>query len=314
MQAISRRPVRRIGRLARTAGIMLGSVGVASALVMAPASSAGASTRGKGPTLTPPAILQTGEIQFCSTLVTPPIVYYNKQHVPTGLTVDLGNAIARQFRLKPVWTKVTFTNIIPALQAGHCDVIMADLYIKPTRVKVVNFIPYMYASESVVVKKGDPHHITGMNDSLCGLKVAATFSTTAVENTQAQSKACVKAGKKPITITQFKTTIQGLDQVILGRTAAYATTTQNAGYYIAHRKGLQFGGKPYTSITVGFAVNKTSAQLETAFARAFHSIFHDHTYAKIFQKYDLSKEMLSKPLKNVNTPKEAIKVNEKVNK
>lgn len=287
--------------LARTAGIMLGSVGVAAALVGTPATPAGASSRANGPKLTSPTILQTGEIQYCSTLVTPPIVYYTKKsHSPAGLGVEFGDAIAHKLHLKPVWNKVTFTNIIPALQAGHCDAIMAALYIKPTRVKVVNFLPYMWASESVVVKKGNPHHITGMNDSLCGLPVSATFSTTAVENTQAQSKACVKAGKKPITITQFKTTIQGLDQVILGRTVAYATTTQNAGYYIAHRKGLQFGGKPYGKILCGIAFNKGDSKLETAVSQTVKTLFHDHTYDKIFKKFNLAPEELAKPMKEVN--------------
>lgn len=52
--------------------------------------------------LSPPTILQTGELQFCSTIATPPVEYYTSSHVPTGTDVELGSAIAKQLGLKPV--------------------------------------------------------------------------------------------------------------------------------------------------------------------------------------------------------------------
>ncbi len=261
----------------------------------------GASPRssGKRQKLTPPAILQSGELQFCSTIATPPVEYYTPSHVPTGTDVQLGSAIAKQLGLKPVWLNVTFSGIVPALQAGHCDLIMSDLYIKPTRLKVVNFIPYMYASESVVVTKGNRKHITGMNTSLCGKAVAANFSTTAVEDAQAQSKACVRAGKKQITITQFKTPVEALQQVALGRATAFATTTENGAYYMNKRKGLyQFAGKAYGKILAGIAVNKNATALESAVTSALKVLFHNHTYGQIFKRFGLAQEELAKPMKN----------------
>jgi len=266
----------------------------ASAIVL-PAMTAGASS---GPKLKPPSIIQAGKLQFCSTIATPPVEYYTSGHKPTGTDVELGSAIAHQLGLKPVWLNVTFSGIIPALQAGHCDLIMSDLYIKPTRLKVVNFIPYMYASESVVVKKGNPSHITGMNMSLCGHGVAANFSTTAVADAQAQSAACVKAGKKAITITQFKTPIEALQQLSLGRATAFATTTEDGAYYMAQRKGTyQFAGRAYGKILAGIAVNKGASGLESAVAKAFKTLFHNHTYHRIFKRFGLAQEELAKPMK-----------------
>lgn len=291
----------------RLAATML-SVALVSAVVLT--LPAAASPRGnhkhhahhKHPALSPPTILQAGKLQFCSTIATPPVEYYTKKHhVATGTDVKLGSAIARQLGLKPVWLNTQFTDIIPSLQAGHCDLIMSDLYIKPTRIKVVNFIPYMWASESIVVKKGNPSHITGMNMSLCGLSVAANFSTTAVEDAQAQSKSCVTAGKKAITISQFKTPIAALQQVALGRATAFATTTENGAYYMSQRKGVyQFAGKPYGKILAGIAVNKGDSKLESKVTKAFKKLFHDHTYARIFKKFGLAPEMLAKPKKDDN--------------
>ncbi len=285
----------RPGRFAQAALALW--VGAALVVVAVPA---GASQR-SNPKLKPPAILQAGELQFCSTIATPPVEYYTAGHVATGTDVELGSAIARQLGLKPVWLNTGFTDIIPALQAGHCDLIMSDLYIKPTRLKVVNFIPYMWASESVVVKKGNPTHITGMNMSLCGHRVAANFSTTAVEDTQAQSKACTKAGKKAITITQFKTPIQALQQLALGRATAFATTTENGAYYMAQRKGLfQFAGPAYGKILAGIAVKKGNPRLESAVTAALRTLFDNHTYARIFAKFGLAQEEIAKLLPDRN--------------
>jgi polar amino acid transport system substrate-binding protein len=279
--------------------VALAAVSVVTAGALAlPAATVGATAKA-GPKVKPPSILAAGKLQFCSTIATPPVEYYTKAHTPTGTDVKLGTAIARQLGLKAVWTNVTFSGIIPALQAGHCDLIMSDLYIKPTRLKVVNFIPYMYASESVVVKKGNPSHITGMNMSLCGHGVAANFSTTAVEDTQAQSAACVKAGKKAITVTQFKTPIEALQQLALGRATAFATTTEDGAYYMAQRKNLyQFAGKAYGKILAGIAVNKGDSKLESAVTRALKALFHNHTYDRIFKAFGLAQEELAKPMKD----------------
>ena len=292
-------PCQRRGWLAGRLALAAASLAVGAAMVVATAP-AGASVQGQLK-LKPPAIRQAGELQFCSTIATPPVEYYTSNHVPTGTDVELGSAIARELGLKAVWLNTGFTDIIPALQAGHCDLIMSDLYIKPTRLKVVNFIPYMWASESVVVKKGNPSHLTGMNMSLCGHRVAANFSTTAVEDAQSQSKTCTKAGKKAITITQFKTPIQALQQLALGRATAFATTTENGAYYMAQRKGLfQFAGAAYGKILAGIAVNKNDPALEHAVTLAFRTLYKNHTYARIFERFGLTQEELAKPLPDRN--------------
>lgn len=286
---------------ARTLGVVSLCLAAAGALVaLATPAGASAQTHRTHAKLSPPVILTAGELQFCSTIATPPIEYYTAGHVPIGTDVEIGNAIARELGLKPVWLNVAFSGIIPALKAGHCDAIMSDLYIKPTRLGQVNFIPYMWASESVVVKKGNPDHVTGMNKSLCGLAVATEVSTTAAEYVTKTSKACAKAGKKTITVADFPTPVTALQQVELGRDAAMATTTANAAYYMKKRPGtFAFAGKPYGSILVGIAVNKGEPKLESAITSAFKKVFKDGAYAKIFKKFDLARAELKKPIKNV---------------
>jgi polar amino acid transport system substrate-binding protein len=274
----------------------------AAALILLPATSgASLQVHRDHQKLAPPTIIEAGELQFCSTIATPPIEYYTSSHVATGTDVELGSAIARELGLKPVWLNVSFSGIIPDLKAHHCDAIMSDLYIKPTREGQVNFVPYMWASESVVVKAGNPDHVTGMDLSLCGLSVATEVSTTAAEYVTKTSKACVKAGKKAIAATDFPTPITALQQVELGRDAAMATTTANAAYYMKQRPGtFAFAGKPYGEILCGIALNKGASKLEAAIAQAFQEVFKSGEYNKIFEAFDLAPDELAKPMADVN--------------
>ncbi len=273
----------------------------ASLALLAPPAGASPRIHAKQQKLAPPTIIQSGELQFCSTIATPPIEYYTSSHVATGTDVELGSAIARELGLKPVWLNIAFSGIIPALVAHHCDVIMSDLYIKPTREGEVNFVPYMWASESVVVKAGDPDHVTGMNSSLCGLSVATEISTTAAEYVTKTSKACVKAGRKAIAVTDFPTPITALQQVALGRDAAMATTTANAAYYKKQSPGTYaFAGAPYGKILCGIALNKGASKLEAAITQAFVKVFKNGEYGKIFKAFDLTAEKLGQPVKDVN--------------
>jgi polar amino acid transport system substrate-binding protein len=295
-QRRSRRPLP--GRFALAAVLSLATAGLV--VLTAPVGATARNQRSQE-TLSPPTISRAGELQFCSTIATPPIEYYTSSHVPTGTDVELGNAIAHELGLKAVWLNVSFSGIIPALEAHHCDAIMSDLYIKPTREGEVNFVPYMWASESVVVKAGDPDHITGMNNSLCGLSVATEVSTTAAEYVTKTSKACVKAGKKAIKVTDFPTPITALQQVALGRDAAMATTTANAAYYMKQSPGTYgFAGAPYGKILCGIALNKGASKLEAAITQAFVQVFKSGEYKKIFQEFDLTPEKLGQPVKDVN--------------
>src|SRR5690348_695478 len=144
----------------------------------------------------PPAILQAGTLKICAPNDgTPPNVYHDESGALVGSEVDLGKALAAQMGLKADFVQSAFAAVIPTLQAKQCDVIMAQLYIKPEREAVVDFVPYVYSGTGISVSKDKPAAITGMDDSLCGKKVMVAVGTTAEVLAQQQSDKCTAAGK-----------------------------------------------------------------------------------------------------------------------
>ena len=171
-------------------------------------------------------LMQSGTIHYCSDISAPPLEFYANGTQASGSDIELGNAIAGKLGLKPVWVNTAFSGIIPALQANHCDAIISQLYDKPARRKVVNFVDYMNSSEALLVAKGNPHHITGLS-ALCGLPVAAETGTTISVDLAQQSKRCMSSGKKAIAVQTFLRDSDALEQLGLGHVDAYGTTLES---------------------------------------------------------------------------------------
>jgi polar amino acid transport system substrate-binding protein len=235
----------------------------------------------------PPAILQAGTLKICAPNDgTPPNVYHDETGALVGSEVDLGKAIAAQLGLKPDFVESAFAAVIPTLQAKQCDVIMAQLYIKPEREKVVDFVPYVYSGTGIAVSKDRPADITGLDDTLCGKKVIVAVATTAEALSQEQSEKCTAAGKPGIDISRNSHADVSIQQVQNGQVDAYLDTAETLGYY-ATKTGaqIQMAGQPFGTIKIGAATLKGNTALHNAIQDALNQLEADGTYAKIIDQW-----------------------------
>lgn len=238
------------------------------------------------------ALGQAGTIRYCSDISSPPLEFYANGR-PTGSDIELGNAIAGELGVKPQWVNTAFAGIIPALQAGHCDAIISQLFDKPARRAVVNFVDYMNSSEAVMVRAGNPDHITGLT-GLCGLNVAAETGTTVTDFLSAQSKTCVASGKKAIAVQTFLRDSDAVNQLALGHVAAYGTTVETGSYDMSKNKGMfQLAGPAFGQVPTGIATTKQNTALHTAIASAFAALRKNGTYQKIMAKWGITPDELA---------------------
>ena len=256
------------------------------------ASTAAASGQPAAVTVPAGALGQPGTIRYCSDISSPPLEFYKNGTTPTGSDIALGNAIAAQLGVKPQWVNTAFSGIIPALQAGHCDAIISQLFNKPARAAVVNFVNYMYSSEAVLVHGGNPLHITGIAD-LCGHKVAAETGTTVITYLSQASAACKANGKPAISVQSFLRDSDALEQLGLGHVDAYGTTVETASYDMTQAQGqYQFAGAAFGQILTGIATTKSDTALQGAIAKAFANLQGNGTYKQIMTQWNLQLDML----------------------
>ena len=83
-----------------------------------------------------------------------------------GADIDIANAVAKQLGSTAQIKTTGFDVIIPALKHKKCNAIISSMTITPERAKQVHFTPYIDVGAFLMVKKGNPDHITDAREPL----------------------------------------------------------------------------------------------------------------------------------------------------
>jgi polar amino acid transport system substrate-binding protein len=241
----------------------------------------------------PADIQKSKEIKVGSDIEYPPIEFFKEgtQDVQ-GLDYDLAQAIGQKLGVKMSFINDTdFAGIIGALQSDRFNIIMSAMNdTDERRGQGVDFIDYFTAGSSLLVRKGNPDHINGLDD-LCGKTVAIQKGT--VQDTDivtAQEPKCKVAGKD-LNVLRFDKDTDALQQVKNGRAvanledfpvAAYNAQTSTGGtdFEVA---GSQVGDVGH----YGIAVPSKNTQLRDAVQAALKGLIDDGNYDKILAKWNL---------------------------
>ena len=242
-----------------------------------------------------PGLKTPGTITFGTNFPYPPMEYFTGENatIPTGADVDLGKAIASQLHLKATFFDVTdFGVIITGLRAHRWDVILSSMNVTPDRAKSVNFITYANVGQSILVRKGNPEHISTLAD-LSGKAVAVQAATTEVDSVNAENVILARHHKPKIILSTFpqdSTAVQGL---ATGRFVAILEDYPVATYNATQRPTVfQIAGKQFATAPYGMAFRKSDTMLMAAVKGAFQTLRKNGTYARIFKKYGLSQAAL----------------------
>lgn len=236
----------------------------------------------------PPANLtHAGKLTFCAEFGNPPLGFYDESQVLTGFEIEMGGEIAKLMGLQAEWKEVAFSAIIPALMAKQCDAILSQLFDKPERREVVDFIDYMYSSQSLLVAKGNPKNIKGL-EGLSGLKVSVGNGTTIQTLMDAQNKLFKDAGKPEVNVVVFPKDSDARQALQSAQVDAYGTTLETAAFFF-HKAGQIFdvAGEPFNKIKTGMAIRKGETETHDAVQKAFDSMKEDGTYRKLLEKWEL---------------------------
>ena len=236
---------------------------------------------------TPADIAKAGKIAFCSDISGPPLEYYDENNAATGSDIDIGAEIASRMGVKAEFKNTAFSAIIPSLQAKQCDAILSQLFDKPKRREVVDFVDYMYSSQSFLVAKGNPKNIKGLDD-VSGLKIAVENGTTIQSLIEDQNKKFKDAGKPEATAVVFPKDSDARQALQVGQVDAYGTTLESAAFFLQTAGHVfDIGGGPFSKITAGIATRKGETGTHDAIQKAFDAMKADGSYRKILAKWGL---------------------------
>jgi polar amino acid transport system substrate-binding protein len=176
----------------------------------------------------------------------PPLTFRDANGAMIGYDVDLANAICKNLGVKAEFIDTVWSGVIPALYTKKFDLVMSSLSYTPERLKRVAFsIPYVEASQALLIRATDAKRITGiagMNGNVLGIKLGSPGQTLQPK-LDAQLKAEGGAGFKEIKTfddhpAAYIALAQGKVDGVLNTLPTLALTLKNAPGQYAIVKGV----------------------------------------------------------------------------
>jgi polar amino acid transport system substrate-binding protein len=223
-----------------------------------------------------------------------PIEFYRENsQEPQGLDVDLAQALGGKLGMTVTFINDTdFAGIIGALRVGRFDIVMSAMNdTTERRGKGVEFIDYFRAGSSILVQKGNPKQIKGLDD-LCGATVAVQKGTTQDTDILTPHEAQCRAAGRALTVLRFEKDVDALQQVKNGRAMANLEDFPVAAYNAATSGGgADFDALPQQVGDVGvygIAVPTDNSALRDKLRDALRAIIDDGTYDRILTRWNVS--------------------------
>ena len=237
----------------------------------------------------PDAIKQAGTIKVGTEALYPPYEYLDTDGTTViGLDVDLFDAVAARLGVEYTIDNIAFDSLLPALDTGRYDVIVAAMTDNAERQQNYDFVDYFSAGQSIVTLKDNPEGISTFED-LCG-KTVSVLKTSAQE-TLLQDMNKDQCAADPIDILAQQSDNDALLQVQNKR--AVADVSQDAvATYTAQTVGggnvfAVANAEPVEPKPLGYVVKKGD-ELQEPLQAALQSLIDDGTYQSILAEHDLA--------------------------
>jgi polar amino acid transport system substrate-binding protein len=210
-----------------------------------------------------------------------------------GIDPDLANELGRRLGVRVTFVNVKFDSLLDSLQSGQIDAIFSGMSATPDRALKVSFIEYFQAGTSIVVPRGNPAGIRGIDD-LCGRTVAVQGATTQGDLANAKAKSCPP--DRPMKVRLLDSGSQALLDVKFRQADASLTDFPVAAYNAKASSGgrdFQVVGGQIDPGPFGIGVRKADAALRDALRTALRQIIADGTYDRVLAKWNLSEGALT---------------------
>lgn len=213
-----------------------------------------------------------------------------------GYDIDLGEAIGDCLGFKLTYKAVTFAALLTTLASGQADIVISDIYATEERAKAADFITYSKVFDGVLVAKGNPKKITGIDTSLCGTAAAENTGYVEVPLIQAIAPECKKLGKPEPTIQLYDNNANCIQAILAGRADTYINDVNTVDNAVkAYPDKLEKAIAVTIPYQVGIGVPKDKPKFRDAVKAALTEIYKSGDQLALLKKWKLDPENLIEP-------------------
>jgi polar amino acid transport system substrate-binding protein len=236
----------------------------------------------------PPATITTaGKIVWCTDPTYPPLEFMQGSTI-VGADADVGKRIAELMGVGSVMLTTQFDGLIAALLSHHCDAVLSGLYTTAERKKAVNFVVYEQDGNVLVVKAGNPEHITGMDATLGGKLVGDEAGSASIPELEKMCQSLTSLGVKPCRVIPFPGDSDAANALLAGKIDAQDTGITTISYRIEQNPGnFEYLPKLLDTSDAGIAVAKDNSALQSAIQQAVDLMYSDGSMCKILSSWKM---------------------------
>jgi ABC-type amino acid transport substrate-binding protein len=215
------------------------------------------------------------------TAITSPFEYHDPEsNALVGFDVDLTNQIADRLDISVEWREMTFADLLPALQNGDVDMVIAAMYIKPEREDLVDFAqPYLDTGLVMAVQTGNTD-ITDLN-SLAGHSVGVKQGSTG----EAAAQRLRDEQGIDLTIQRYEETLDSLDDLDAGLVDVVFNDYNNTLIYIQTHPNIRLQGDIFEPAGLGIAVQTGDTDLLNFINETLTNLKQSGDVARLFNKW-----------------------------
>ncbi|MBG0568969.1 ABC transporter substrate-binding protein [Actinoplanes aureus] len=237
----------------------------------------------------PQAVRARGSLRFVNDASYAPMEFFAADgRTVIGFEPDLAAALGEVLGIRTEMVVDSFSTALDEVNAGTYDGVLSSMTDTAERQKEADFVNYLSTGTSIVVQRGNPQGITGL-DGLCGKTVAAEQGTFQEEMLRGLQKSC---GDRPITIDSRPTNADALAKVRTGQAAAVLNDFPPAAYLVSDSRTSAFyqlaSDEQYEPGLFGIAVAKDNTALRDCLRAALQRLIESGTYAELLARWGLS--------------------------
>jgi polar amino acid transport system substrate-binding protein len=211
-----------------------------------------------------------------------------------GFDIDLGEAIGKELGVRVEWQEIAFAQMLPSLQTGRVDTVLAGMSDLPSRRDTTDFVDYMTSGAQFYTTTALAGTIKTPED-LCGKSVGASRSTNWPAQIAEWSQAnCVAKGKKAINVVGTEGSVDARTQLKTERLQGAVQGNETLPYFQSLEPNtFVLLGKAFTQSLVGMPFAKADVPLRDAVKAAIERLQANGEYDKLLAKYGLQANKLS---------------------
>lgn len=205
-----------------------------------------------------------------------------------GFDVDLAQELGACLGFKLTYRPVAFSALLTTLQSGQAEIVISDIYATKERAKAADFITYSKVFDGVLVVKGNPRHITGINTSMCGDTAAENTGFVEVPLVRALAPACKKAGLPAPKLLLFGNNADCIQAILAGRADTYINDVNTVDQAVkAYPDKLSKAVAVTLPYSIGIAVRKNDPMLRDGILAALTDLQEAGIEVILLKKWSL---------------------------